>query len=254
MPNTTVNCLQGKIAFVSGASRGIGLEIARRYASAGAGLALTARSQESLSETVAVVRAMGVEVWTGTADLGNSEEVRALASDVLRDLGRVDILVNNAGLAIHNPVLDIDLQDWGEMFRLNAVAPLLLMQAFVPGMIARGHGKVINILSRAALAGHAGAGAYSSVKAALHRISASLAVEVGSHNIQVNSIAPTVTLTSMAAETWKPGPRTEAKLARVPAGRFAEPGEVADVALFLASGLSGFVNGAVIPVDGGEGA
>ena len=116
------------------------------------------------------------------------------------------------------------------------------------------HGKVINITSRAALIGQPGLGSYSSAKAALHQLSKTMAVEFGPKNVQVNCIAPTVTMTPMAQQVWTPGPRTDAKLARIPAGRFAEPTEVADVALFLASELSDFVSGTIIPADGGEGA
>lgn len=254
MPDRNKISLKGKIAFITGASKGIGVEIARNLAEAGADLALTGRDSEDLAETAAMAQSFGVEVWCATADLNDAGQVRTLARSVLEDLGRVDILVNNAGLAIPSPVLEINLHDWDKMYQIDVTAPLLLVQAFVPGMIERGHGKIINITSRAALAGHAQLGAYSSAKSALHQLASSMAVEFGPHNIQVNCVAPTVTMTSMGQANWQPGARTEAKLARIPAGRFAEPYEVADVTLFLASNLSDFVSGTIVPVDGGEGA
>lgn len=246
--------LKGKTAFISGASKGIGVEIARNFAQCGADLALSGRSPEGLALTADMARKFGVKVWTGTADFIEVEQVQSLAQNVLDDLGRIDILVNNAGLSIPAMVLDIDIDAWNRMYQVNVVAPLILTQAFVPGMIERKHGKVINITSRTALKGHARMGAYGSAKSALQQISASMAIEFGPHNIQVNCIAPVVTMTSMGRANWKPGPRTETKLAGIPAGRFAEPEEIADSALFLASDLSDFVNGTILPVDGGEGA
>lgn len=254
MPDRNQISLKGKTAFISGASKGMGVEIARNFAEAGADLAITARNREGLAETEKIAKAFGVSVWTGTAELGDAEQVRQLGRDALDAVGHVDILVNNAGVVFPQPILEIGEEQWRTIYDVNVLAPLLLTQAFVPGMIERGHGKVVHITSRAALIGQPALGAYSSAKAALHQLSQTMAVEFGPHNIQVNCIAPTVTMTHMAQQVWKPGPRTDAKLARIPMGRFAEPNEIADIALFLASDLSGFVSGTIIPADGGEGA
>jgi NAD(P)-dependent dehydrogenase (short-subunit alcohol dehydrogenase family) len=254
MPERNVISLQGKTAFISGASKGIGSEIARNLAQAGARLALTGRSRQGLIETRSSAESFGVDVWIGTADLSDAAQVRSVARAALDDLGHVDVLVNNAGVAVHDRLLDIDMDDWDRTYNVDVIAPLIFVQEFVPGMIERGHGKVINVTSRAALAGHAGMAAYSSAKAALHQLSRTMAVEFGPHNVQVNCIAPTVTMTAMGRKSWPAGSRTDAKLARIPAGRFAEPVDVAYVTLFLASGLSDFVNGTIVPVDGGEGA
>ncbi len=254
MPARNQISLEGKIAFISGASKGIGVEIARNFAEAGADLAITGRSREGLAETEEIAKGFGVSVWSGTAELGDAEQVRQLGRDALEAVGRVDILVNNAGLVFPQPLLEIGEEQWRTTYDVDVLAPLVLTQAFVPGMIERRSGKVINITSRAALIGQPGLGSYSSAKAALHQLSKTMAVEFGPHNVQVNCIAPTVTMTPMAQQVWTPGPRTDAKLARIPAGRFAEPTEVADVALFLASDLADFVSGTIIPADGGEGA
>lgn len=254
MPDRNNISLKGKIAFISGASKGMGVEIARNFAEAGADLAITARNKEGLAETEKIARAFGVDVWSGIAELNDVEQVRQLGRDALAAVGRVDILVNNAGVVFPQPILEIGEGQWRTIYDVDVLAPLLLTQAFVPGMIERSHGKVIHITSRAALIGQPALGAYSSAKAALHQLSQTMAVEFGPHNIQVNCIAPTVTMTPMAQQVWKPGPRTDAKLARIPMGRFAEPNEIADIALFLASDLSDFVSGTIIPADGGEGA
>lgn len=254
MPGKNTISLKGKIAFISGASKGMGVEIARNFAEAGADLAITARSKEGLAETEAIAKDFGVNVWSATAELNDADQVRKLGQDVLDALGRVDILVNNAGLVFPSPILEIKEEDWHTTYNVDALAPVLLTQAFVPGMIERKQGKIINITSRAALIGQPGLGSYSSAKAALHQLSQTMAVEFGPHNIQVNCIAPTVTMTPMAQKVWQPGPRTDAKLAKIPAGRFAEPHEVADIALFLASDLANFVSGTIVPADGGEGA
>ncbi len=254
MPDRNHISLKGKTAFISGASKGMGVEIARNFAEAGADLALTARDEAGLAQTAEMAGEFGVEVWTGTAELNDAQQVRQLGSNVLAAVDKVDILVNNAGVVFPSPIVDIDEENWRTMYDVDVLAPLLLTQAFVPGMIERGHGKVIHVTSRAALIGQTGLGAYSSAKAALHQLAQTMAVEFGPHNIQVNCIAPTVTMTEMAKQVWQPGPRTDAKLARIPMGRFAEPHEIADIALFLASDLSGFVSGTIIPADGGEGA
>lgn len=254
MPDRNQISLNGKIAFISGASKGMGVEIAKNFAEAGADLAITARNEEGLAETEKIARAFGVDVWSATAELGDAEQVRQLGRDALAAVGRVDILVNNAGLVFPQPILEIGEEQWRMMYDVDVLAPLLLTQAFAAGMVERGHGKIIHITSRAALIGQTALGGYSSAKAALHQLSQTMAVEFGPHNIQVNCIAPTVTMTLMAQQVWQPGARTDAKLARIPMGRFAEPSEIADIALFLASDLSDFVSGTIIPADGGEGA
>jgi len=246
--------LKGKVAFVSGASKGIGAAIAEALASAGADLALSARDAAGLEKTAASCRKHGGRVWTHTAELARADEVRALGRAALSEYGRIDILVNNAGLTFPQPILKISEEEWRTTLDVDLYAPLLLTQAFAPGMVERKSGKVINISSRAGLGALEDHGAYSAAKAGLHLLTQTMAIEFGAHNVQANCVAPTVILTPMAEQVWKPGPRTDSKLAGIPAGRFGRPAEVADVVLWLASPLSDYVNGAVIPVDGGEGA
>ena len=254
MPAGREISLKGRVAFVSGASKGIGVAVAEALAGAGADLALTARDRAGLEKTAQACRKAGVKAWTHAAELADAGEVRALGRAALAEFGRVDILVNNAGLTFPQPVLKIGEREWRTTLDVDLYAPLLLTQAFAAGMVERKRGKIINISSRAGMGALEDHGAYSAAKAGLHLLTQTMAVEFGPHNIQANCVAPTVILTPMAEAVWKPGPRTDFKLAGIPAGRFGKPAEVADVVLWLASPLSDYVNGAVIPVDGGEGA
>jgi NAD(P)-dependent dehydrogenase (short-subunit alcohol dehydrogenase family) len=246
--------LKGKTAFISGASKGIGKAIASTFAEAGASLALTGRNQAELGAVAEDARSRGVSVWTRTAELADETEVNALAEAAPADLDTIDILINNAGLTIPQSILDLDMESWHTTFNVDLIAPLLLTKAFAPAMIERSSGKIVNISSRAALGALEEHVAYSAAKAALNMLTQTMALEFAPHGIQVNCIAPTVILTPMADAVWTSGPRTDAKLARIPTGRFGEAEEVADVALFPASPLANFVNGTIIPVDGGEGA
>ncbi len=246
--------LEGKVAFVSGASKGIGVAIADALASAGADLALTARDAKGLEHTAELARRKGVRAWTHGAELTDADAVRALADATLTEFDRVDILVNNAGLTFPQRIVDVGLEEWHTTMNVNLLAPLLLTQAFAPGMIERGHGKIINVSSRAGLTALEEHAAYSVSKAGLQLLTQTMAVEFGPGNLQANCVAPTVISTPMAEQVWTPGPRTDAKLGRIPAGHFGQPKEVAEVILFLASSLSDYVNGVTVPVDGGEGA
>ena len=254
MESATGISLAGEIAFVSGASKGIGVAVADALAEAGADLALTARDPKGLEETARRARQKGAKVWTRTAELAEADEVKSLGKAALEEFGRIDILVNNAGVTFPQSVLEVGLDEWHTTLNVNLLAPLLLTQAFAPGMIERGHGKIVNVSSRAALSALADNAAYCASKAALLLLTRTMAIEFGPHNVQANAVAPTVILTPMAERVWTPGPRTDAKLARIPAGHFGQPADVADAVLFLVSPLSGFINGVTIPVDGGEGA
>lgn len=246
--------LEGKTAFISGASKGIGVAVADSLSKAGANLALTARNADELEQTADNARANGVKVWTRTAEMADVDDVRALGQATLDEFGGVDILVNNAGIAQHQPFLEIDIDVFDKVIDVNLRAPIILTQIFAPGMIERGHGKIINLTSRGAIRAFPTGGVYSASKGGLQLLTQTMAVEFGPHGIQTNSVAPTVTMTPMGEAAWPVSPRRDAKLARIPAGRFAEPEEVANAVLFLSSPQSDFINGVELPIDGGEGA
>ena len=242
--------LAGRRALVTGASMGIGAEIACVFAEAGADLALVARGREGLEETAAAVRAAGRDTLVIEADLAAPEGPGEAAARALA-AGPVDILVNSAGVARVAPALDLSPEDWEASMALNLRAPFLLSQAVAPGMIARRWGKIVNVSSQTGVVALDGHAAYAASKGALNALTKSLTAEWARHNVQVNAICPTVVMTPMGRAVWGPeekgGPLREA----TPARRFAETVEIADLALYLASPASGMVNGALVMIEGG---
>jgi NAD(P)-dependent dehydrogenase (short-subunit alcohol dehydrogenase family) len=243
--------LAGRKAVVTGASKGIGAEIARVFADAGADVVAVARDPEGLEETAGAVRALGRRCLTVAADLGTPEGPGSVALSALKAWGTIDILVNSAGIARVAPALDLSLADWEATMAVNLRAPFLLAQALAPMMIAQRWGKIVNISSQTgviALADHA---AYAASKGGLNAMTKSLAAEWARHNVQVNAICPTVILTPMGREVWGPPEKSAPMIAATPLRRFGEPVEVADLALYLASSAAELVNGAIVMIEGG---
>lgn len=238
--------IAGKTALVTGASSGIGYEIARVFTEAGARVIGTGQSQERL----AALRAeTGSDVIA--ADIATAEGCEALVRDALALAGRVDILVNSAGVALVGPALEFSVEDWDRTMAINLRAPFLLAKGLAPGMIAAKSGKIINISSQTgviALRDHA---AYASSKGGLNALTKSLMTELAPHNIQVNAICPTVVMTEMGKTIWSPPEKSGPMIAATPLGRFGEPVEIADMALYLASPASDLVNGAIMMIEGG---
>ena len=238
--------IAGKTALVTGASSGIGAEIASVFAQAGARVIATGQSEERLARLAA-----GTGCETIVADISTADGCRDLVAGALDRAGRIDILVNSAGVALVAPVLELGVQDWDRTMAINLRAPFLLAQGLAPAMIAARSGKIINISSQTgviALADHA---AYATSKGGLNALTKSLMVELAPHNVQVNAICPTVVLTEMGQKIWSPPEKSGPMLAATPLGRFGEPVEIADMALYLASPASDLVNGAVMMIEGG---
>ena len=238
--------IAGKTALVTGASSGIGYEIARVFTEAGARVIGTGQSQERLA---ALRDETGCDVIA--ADIATAEGCEALVRDALALAGRVDILVNSAGVALVGPALEFSVEDWDRTMAINLRAPFLLAKGLAPGMIAAKSGKIINISSQTgviALKDHA---AYASSKGGLNALTKSLMTELAPHNIQVNAICPTVVMTEMGKTIWSPQEKSGPMIAATPLGRFGEPVEIADMALYLASPASDLVNGAIMMIEGG---
>lgn len=238
--------IAGKVALITGASSGIGAEIAAVFADAGATVIATGQSDDRLS---ALAARLGCDALT--SDLSTADGCEALAGAALKRHARIDILVNSAGVAVVGPALSYSAADWDRTMAINLRAPFLLAQALAPGMIAAGAGKIINISSQTgviALADHA---AYAASKGGLNALTKSLMVELAPHNVQVNAICPTVVMTQMGKEIWSPPGKSGPMIAGTPLGRFGEPVEIADMALYLASPASDLVNGALMMMDGG---
>jgi 2-deoxy-D-gluconate 3-dehydrogenase len=243
--------LDNQRALVTGASRGLGAEIASLFAAAGADLVISGRDPVGLASTRQLVEQHGHRCHVVQADLRRSEETLQLADTALELLGTVDILVNNAGVVYAEDFLNTTLEHWEETHAVNLRAPFLLTQRLVPGMIQQTRGKIINISSVAAVLAPQGHAAYSASKGGLNLLTQTMAAEWGRYNIQANAVAPTVILTEMGQQVWGEASKGEPMKARIPAGRFGEPIEVAELVLFLASNASNFICGQVIRLDGG---
>ncbi len=238
--------IAGKGALVTGASSGIGAEIARVFVQAGARVIATGRSSARLEVLKAET---GCE--TIPADLATTEGCEALVEETLARMHDIGILVNSAGVALVGPVLDYSSDDWDRTMAVNLRAPFLLAKGLAPPMIAAKSGKIVNISSQTGIIALADHAAYASSKGGLNALTKSLMVEFAPHNIQVNAICPTVVMTEMGRKVWGPPEKSGPMIAATPLGRFGEPVEIADMALYLSSPASDLVNGAVIMIEGG---
>lgn len=243
--------LTGKSALVTGASSGIGAEIARRLATAGADVALTGRSEPRLAEVAEDVRARGSRAVEVVGDLASPDAPSAVVDRAAAELGGIDVLVHSAGTMTLAPFADTSLESLDDQYRVNVRAPFELTQAALP-WLREARGSVIFISSMAALAAFAESAAYSASKGAIEAISRQLAIELAPQGIRVNAIAPGEIDTPMNAELYGQNPDYVEEMKRLtPMGRIGLPEDIADVAVFLASDASRFVCGASIPVDGG---
>lgn len=240
--------LAGKKALVTGASRGIGAATAAALDRAGARVAIVARQQAGLEE---VARRLEHDPVVIAADLGDRDAPARVAATALGALGAVDVLVNNAARAVRIATAETTADVIDEMMALNVRAPLLLVAAIAPHMAARGGGSIVNVSSVSGLVGTPRRAAYAASKGALDAATRSLAVELGPAGIRVNSVAPGVVDTDMwAANKAFPGV-IEAVEGLTPLRRWAQPEDVADVIVFLASQRARFVTGDIIAPDGG---
>jgi 2-deoxy-D-gluconate 3-dehydrogenase len=243
--------LKGRTALVTGASKGIGFETCRVLADAGADIAAVARDIDGLKTVVEAVAALGRRCVPIVAELADANGPTRAAEAALAAFGGIDILVNNAGIARIEPLLEASIAAWDETMAVNLRAPWLLAKALVPGMISRGRGKVINVSSQAGVIGQPDHGAYGASKGGLNTLTKVMCVEWAKHNIQVNTVCPTVILTPMGETVWGRPEIGDPMRAKIPAGRFGRPVEVADLILYLASPASDLVNGQDILIDGG---
>jgi 2-deoxy-D-gluconate 3-dehydrogenase len=243
--------LEGRVALVTGATKGIGLETCKVLADAGADIAAVGRDQQGLREITAAVEAKGRRCVAIAADMATVDGPARAAKEALAAFGSVDILINNAAIALIAPLLEATAADWDSTMAVNLRAPFLLAQALVPAMIKKGGGKIINISSQAGVIGQDSHAAYGASKGGLNTLTKVMCVEWAKHNIQVNSVCPTVILTPMGEEHWGKPERGDPMKAKIPAGRFGRPIEVADLVLYLASSASDLVNGQDILIDGG---
>lgn len=244
--------LEGKVALVTGASRGIGRAIALRLANAGAKVVVSSRKIEGVQAVADEIAAGGGQALAVQAHVGRPEEVTALVARTVEAFGRIDIAVNNAATNPHfGPLLTADESQFDKIMDTNVKGAFRLCKAVAPHMERQGGGKIINVASIAGLRPSPAMGVYCISKAALIMLTQVLAMELGRANIQVNAIAPGVIKTRLSEALWQTPQIAEPILARTPLGRFGEPNDIAGLALYLASPASDYITGAVFVIDGG---
>lgn len=243
--------LEGKVALVTGASSGIGRQLAITLAGAGAKMALGGRSVERLAATHAAITEAGGEAESFPSDLGELESARKLAHDVHAHFGRLDILINCAGMNRRQPATEVVPATYDEIMAVNLRAPYFLSQAVIPLLTAGGGGKIINIGSLATSYGLGKLSVYGMTKSAIAQMTRTLAVEWAAHNVQVNCICPGWIQTPLNQALWD-DPHTRGWIMeRVPAGRPGRPADLAGLAIYLAAPASDFTTGQTFYVDGG---
>lgn len=243
--------LTSKAALVTGATKGIGFDVCKVLADAGADIAAVGRDAAGLAEVKQAVEALGRKCVAIEADLAGADGPVQAARAALQSFGTIDILVNNAGIALIDNLLEASVEDWDKTMAVNLRAPFLLARELAPKMIAQRAGKIINISSQAGVVALDGHAAYSSSKGGLNMLTKTMTCEWAKHNIQSNAICPTVILTPMGEQVWGDPAKGKPMLDKLPLGRFGKPQEVADLVLYLASPASDLVCGETILIDGG---
>ena len=249
--------LDGKVALVTGGAYGIGFAIAQALAQAGAKIAFNCRGQHHLDEALAAYAAEGIDARGYIADVADEAQVARLVADIAADLGPVDILVNNAGIIKRIPMLEMSADDFRQVIDVDLNAPFIVSKAVLPGMIERGHGKIINICSMMSELGRETVAGYAAAKGGLKMLTKNICSEFGEHNIQCNGIGPGYIATPQTAplrEVQPDGTRhpfDQFIVSKTPAARWGTPEDLMGAAVFLASDASNFVNGQVLYVDGG---
>jgi NAD(P)-dependent dehydrogenase (short-subunit alcohol dehydrogenase family) len=245
--------LNGKTAFVTGASRGIGRGAAVAMAAAGADLALVARGEDGLAGTARLVEEQGRKAFVIPADVTSQEAVEAAVTAAIERLGHIDIVMNNAGGSnFMVPFTDLRLPGWDKIMRLNVNSTVYVCHAAGPHMLERGSGSVINVASAAGLAGAPLVSPYGAAKAAVISLTKSLAVEWAPQGVRVNALCPGWTATELNRNLWDDETAGPATVATVPMHRWARVEEMTGPALFLASDASSYMTGQTLVVDGGQ--
>ncbi|MBW2033597.1 MAG: SDR family oxidoreductase [Deltaproteobacteria bacterium] len=244
--------LSGKVALVTGGSRGLGMAIATAMAGKGADVAICGRKQENLDQAVKAFGQKGIKVMARVANVGKSSEIADLFQAVEQQFGKLDILVNNVGMNILTPsVSEVDEGLWDKIIESNLKGTYLASSRAVGLMKKAGGGKIINISSIAARKAAMGMGIYCVAKAGVEMLTKVLAVELSQYNINVNAVAPGMVKTKFSQPFWSNEGMLKELTKTIPMGRIAETDDVVGAVLFLASGLSDFVTGEIITVDGG---
>ena len=249
--------LEGKVALVTGAAYGIGFAIAEALAAAGAKIAFNCRGQHHMDEALKAYAEKGIDAHGYIADVTKEEDINMLVESIEKELGTIDILVNNAGIIKRIPMIEMEASDFRQVIDIDLVAPFMVAKAVIPGMIKKGHGKIINICSMMSELGRETVSAYAAAKGGLKMLTRNICSEYGEYNIQCNGIGPGYIATPQTAPPREPQadgsrhPFDQFIIAKTPAARWGEAEDLMGPAVFLASDASNFVNGHVLYVDGG---
>lgn len=249
--------LDGKIALVTGASYGIGLALATAYAKAGAKIVFNDIKQELVDKGLAAYKELGIEAHGYVCDVTDEDQVNDMVKKIEEEVGVIDILVNNAGIIKRIPMLEMSAKDFRQVIDVDLNAPFIVSKAVIPGMIKKGHGKIINICSMMSELGRETVSAYAAAKGGLKMLTRNICSEYGEANIQCNGIGPGYIATPQTAplrERQADGSRhpfDQFIVSKTPAARWGETSDLQGPAVFLASDASNFVNGHILYVDGG---
>ena len=244
--------LKGKVAWITGASYGIGFAIATAFHEAGAKIVFNDINQELVDRGLASYKEIGIDAKGYVCDVTNEEQVTALAARIKEEVGVIDILVNNAGIIKRIPMCEMSAADFRKVIDVDLNAPFICSKAVIPQMIEKGHGKIINICSMMSELGRETVSAYASAKGGLKMLTRNICAEYGEKNIQCNGIGPGYIETPQTAPLRVPGhPFNEFIIGKTPAARWGTTSDLMGPAVFLASDASNFVNGHVLYVDGG---
>ena len=243
--------LRGKVALVTGASRGLGRGFALTLARAGASVALTSRTLEALRSTETDIAQSGGPCLPVELDVRSVGSINAAVARVEEHFGRIDILVNNAGCNIRKPALEVTWEDWNTILDTNLRGPFFTAQAVARGMTARGYGRIINIGSVTSVAGYAGLGPYGASRGGIRQLTMSLAADWGPHGVTVNCLAPGWFKTAQNAVMYEDAAWVSYLTDRIPLRRPGAAGDLDGALLFLASDASAYVTGQTLLVDGG---
>lgn len=242
--------LEDKIAIITGATRGIGREIALTLAENGANLVINGNNEDLLNLVKEEVQNIGRKCLVYIGDISKPTTTKELCEMAIKEFGKIDILVNNAGINTRTPTLELSIEEWQRVIDINLNGTFYACKCVLPYMIENGYGKIINISSTASKTAHANASpSYGASKAGVNYITQHLALEMSKYNIYVNAVCPGPIETEMTKQ-WSEEYRIQ-KLSKIPLGRIGKPKNVADTVLFLASNMSDFITGESINVNGG---
>ena len=241
----------GHSAIVTGATKGIGRATALALSAAGCRVGVTGRSQQELDSLKSEIEQSGGFCEIYAADLADATQATEMAEFLCRRLDPVTILVNNAGVSFPERLVDMEVAHWDATLDINLRAPALVAKIVARGMIRRKAGSIVNVASLSSVTGLAEHAAYCASKFGLHGLTKVMALELGPDNVRVNAVGPTVVLTPMGVEVWGDPAKGDPMKAKIPLGRFAQPGDVVNAILFLASDAASMITGELLLVDGG---